>query len=50
MGAQYVAVIGESELSSGSVNLKKMSDGSTNCVQLDDLGKYITENQGGTNG
>ena len=50
LGAQYVAVIGESELSSGSVNLKKMSDGSTNCVQLDDLGKYITENQGGTNG
>jgi histidyl-tRNA synthetase len=37
LGARYVAVIGESELSSGSVNLKKMSDGSTKSVAFDDI-------------
>ncbi|MBQ3165842.1 MAG: hypothetical protein IJC01_00740, partial [Clostridia bacterium] len=35
--AEYVATIGENELSTGTVTLKKMSDGTTESVAIDDL-------------
>lgn len=35
--AEYVATIGESELNEGFVTLKKMSDGSTEKISIDDL-------------
>lgn len=35
--AEYVATIGESELNEGFVTLKKMSDGSTEKIAIDDL-------------
>lgn len=41
LGAEYVAVIGEDELASGEVNVKKMSDGTQNRVKLDDLYTYL---------
>ncbi len=45
LGAKYVAVIGSDELSSGIVNIKKMSDGSTASVKLQDICKYLKEEQ-----
>ena len=36
-GARYVIVLGESELSQGSVELKRMSDGVTSSVKIDQL-------------
>jgi histidyl-tRNA synthetase len=36
-GSRYVIVIGDSELASGSVELKRMSDGSTRSVKIDQL-------------
>ena len=41
LGATYVAVIGESELESGSVRLKKMSDGSETDVETDKITQFI---------
>ncbi len=41
IGAKHVAVIGESEMQSGEVSLKKMSDGSVRTVKIDDLYKYF---------
>ncbi len=41
IGAKHVAVIGESEMQSGEVSLKKMSDGSVHTVKTDDLYKYF---------
>lgn len=41
IGAKHVAVIGESEMQSGEVSLKKMSDGSVRTVKIDDLNKYF---------
>lgn len=41
IGAKHVAVIGESEMQSGEVSLKKMSDGSVHTVKIDDLYKYF---------
>lgn len=41
IGAKHVAVIGESEVQSGEVSLKKMSDGSVRTVKIDDLYKYF---------
>ena len=35
--AQYVATIGESELASGVVNLKKMDDGTVESIEIDSL-------------
>ena len=45
-GAKYVAVIGSDELAEGAVNVKKMSDGSTEKVPFEGLINYITS-QGG---
>ena len=45
-GAKYVAVIGSDELAEGAVNVKKMSDGSTDKVPFEGLINYITS-QGG---
>jgi histidyl-tRNA synthetase len=36
-GARYVIVLGESELDQGSVELKRMSDGVTSSVKIDQL-------------
>jgi histidyl-tRNA synthetase len=36
-GARYVIVLGESELTAGVVELKKMSDGVTSSVKIDQL-------------
>jgi histidyl-tRNA synthetase len=36
-GARYVIVLGESELAAETVELKKMSDGVTSSVKIDQL-------------
>ena len=43
LGAVYVAVIGESELSEGAANIKKMSDGSATRVPFGDICNYIKQ-------
>lgn len=42
-GAEYVAVIGENELASGEVNLKKMSDGTQEAVKSDNIITYLSK-------
>ena len=42
-GAQYVVVFGESELSSGVVNLKRMRDGDTSSVKITQLKDVLRE-------
>ena len=42
-GAQYVVVFGESELSSGVVNLKRMRDGDTSSVKIAQLKEVLRE-------
>lgn len=43
IGAKFVAVIGESELESGILNVKKMSDGTTAAVKIEELYTYLTK-------
>lgn len=43
IGAEFVAAIGESEMLSGEVNIKNMSDGSTATVKLEDIYTYLTK-------
>ena len=43
LGARFVAVIGESEMLSGEVNLKNMSDGTTRAVNFEELYTYLKE-------
>ena len=43
LGAKYVAVIGESEMQSGEVNLKNMTDGVTETVKMQDICTYLTK-------
>ena len=43
LGAEYVAVIGENELLSGEVNIKKMSDGTQQAVKINNIYSYLTE-------
>ncbi|HBF86317.1 MAG TPA: hypothetical protein DDW54_01405 [Clostridiales bacterium] len=43
IGAEYVAAIGENELSSGAVKLKKMSDGTQTEIKLDDLSEFFAK-------
>lgn len=43
LGATYVAVIGQSELEEGAVNVKKMADGTTHNVPFDGLINYIKQ-------
>lgn len=43
IGAKFVAVIGESELESGILNVKKMSDGTTAAVKKEELYTYLTK-------
>lgn len=42
-GAKFVAVIGESELESGVLNVKKMSDGTTAAVKKEELYTYLAK-------
>ena len=42
-GSRYVIVLGDSELASGSVELKRMSDGSTRSVKIDQLQSVLLE-------
>jgi len=44
-GAKFVAVIGESEISSGECNVKRMSDGSSVAVKLADILQYLKNNK-----
>ena len=41
LGAKFVAVIGENELASGEVNLKKMVDGTQAAVKFEDIYSYL---------
>ncbi|MDE6505133.1 MAG: histidine--tRNA ligase [Clostridia bacterium] len=43
IGAEYVAVIGEAEFNAGTVNVKKMSDGSTSAVKIKELYTYLSK-------
>ena len=43
IGAKYVAAIGENELASGAVKLKKMSDGSESEVKLSELAEFFVK-------
>jgi histidyl-tRNA synthetase len=45
LGATYVGVIGDSELEEASVNLKRMSDGTTQKVAFADIYNYIAQNK-----
>ena len=49
LGAKYVAVIGETELEEGAVDVKKMSDGSSQKVAFGDLYNYLLKSKGGIN-
>lgn len=42
IGAKYVAVLGGNELTAGVVNVKNMSDGSTQSVAFADLVAYFS--------
>ena len=41
LGADYVALIGENELLSGTVNLKYMLNGATVSVKFDEIYTYL---------
>lgn len=45
IGAEYVAVIGGSEMERGKCNLKKMSDGSVSEVAFADIYSFLTNNK-----
>lgn len=40
-GVKFVAVLGETELKSGTLNVKKMADGTTSAVKIKNLCKYL---------
>lgn len=44
IGAEYVAVIGETEMNEGRLNIKKMADGSVNCVSFADIYDFLEKN------
>lgn len=44
-GAKYTAVIGESEMQSGTCNLKRMSDGETFAVAFADIYGFLRDNK-----
>ena len=39
-GSRYVIVLGEAELASGQVEIKRMSDGATSSVKISDLSAF----------
>ncbi|MBR5900695.1 MAG: histidine--tRNA ligase [Clostridia bacterium] len=41
IGAEFVAVIGSTELEQGVVKLKKMADGTESMIAFDEIGKFI---------
>lgn len=43
-GAKFVAIIGETELESGKVDIKKMADGTRENIALADICEYIGKN------
>lgn len=45
VGAKFVAVIGGDELEKGKVNVKRMSDGTTEEVAFEDILRYIKDNK-----
>ena len=45
LGARFVAVIGESEISSGECSVKRMTDGSSERVKLANISSYIADNK-----
>lgn len=45
IGAEYTAVIGESEMECGKCNLKKMSDGSVSEVAFADIYSFLADNK-----
>ena len=45
LGAKFVAVIGESELLSGEVKIKNMSDGSEQSVKISDIYAYLVQQE-----
>ncbi|MGN0813608.1 MAG: histidine--tRNA ligase [Candidatus Coproplasma sp.] len=45
IGARFVAVIGESEMQEGAVNIKKMSDGTQTKVAFADILNFLEENK-----
>ena len=46
LSSKFTVVIGESELAQGKVKVKRMSDGSEEEVNLDDLARYIMQKKG----
>ena len=44
LGARYVAVIGESEMASGKLNIKRMSDGEVSEVAFADIYGFLSNN------
>ncbi len=44
IGAKFVAVLGESELESGVINIKRMSDGTQTAVAIADVADYVSKN------
>jgi len=40
-GSRYVVIIGDDEVASGSVELKRMSDGATSSVKIGELQKAL---------
>ena len=45
IGAKFVAVIGESEVASGECNVKKMADGTSQTVAIENILSYLTDNK-----
>lgn len=45
ISAKFVAVIGENEVKTKTVNLKKMSDGTSKEVKIEDLSKYLLQEE-----
>lgn len=43
IGAKFVAAVGESELSTRTLNVKRMSDGATAAVKFDELYAYLSK-------
>ena len=42
-GIPYMAVIGDDELSSGEIKVKRMEDGSETVVKIEELGDYLAD-------
>ena len=45
INAEYVIVIGDNELAANEVNVKKMADGSFECIKISDIVNYFTKGE-----